>query len=64
VISECSPDYKYPRSLATTIIEMAHFQNYFMVHLPLLTDFGENKNESEIISFLENLVFSSIENNK
>ena len=64
VISECSPAYKYPRSLATTIIEMAHFQNYFMVHLPLLTDFGENKNESEIISFLENLVFSSIENNK
>ena len=61
VISECNPDYKYPRSLATTIIEMAHFQNYFMVHLPLLTDFGENKNEEEIIAFLENLVFSSLE---
>lgn len=61
VISECNSDYKYPRSLATTIIEMAHFQNYFMVHLPLLTDFGENKNEEEIIAFLENLVFSSLE---
>lgn len=61
VITECKPDYKYPRSLATTIIEMAHFQNYFMVHLPLLTDFGENKNESEIVEFLENLVFSSID---
>ena len=43
VISECSPKYKYPRSLATTIIEMAHFQNYFMHHLPSLTDFGKEK---------------------
>jgi hypothetical protein len=40
---------------------MAHFQNYFMVNLPLLTDFGENKNETEIILFLEDLVFSSID---
>lgn len=61
IISEFSPAYKYPKSLATTIIEMAHFQNYFMVHLPLLTDFGEKKDETEIILFLEDLVFSSIE---
>lgn len=60
IISEYNPTYKYPKSLATTIIEMAHYQNYFMVNLPTLTDFGENKNEAEIISFLENLVFSSI----
>jgi AcrR family transcriptional regulator len=60
VILEYNPAYKYPKSLATTIIEMAHFQNYFMVHLPLLTDFGESKNETEIIAFLEDLVFSSI----
>lgn len=60
VISEYNPSYKYPKSLATTIIEMAHFQNYFMVHLPLLTDFGQNKKETEIIAFLEDLVFSSI----
>jgi AcrR family transcriptional regulator len=64
IISECNAEYKYPRSLATTIIEIAHFQNYFMVHLPLLTDFGENKNEDEIIAFLEDLVFSSLENNR
>ncbi|MDO9275442.1 MAG: TetR/AcrR family transcriptional regulator [Lutibacter sp.] len=60
IISEFNPSYKYPKSLATTIIEMAHFQNYFMVNLPLLTDFGENKDETEIILFLEDLVFSSI----
>ena len=46
IILACNPKYKYPKSLATTIIEMAHFQNYFMIHLPSLTDFGKNKAES------------------
>ncbi|HKO77799.1 MAG TPA: TetR/AcrR family transcriptional regulator [Flavobacterium sp.] len=63
VILEYNKDYKYPKSLATTIIEMAHFQNYFMIHLPLLTDFSENKNVADIISFLEDLVFARIKPN-
>ena len=60
IILECNPKYKYPRSLATTIIEMAHFQNFFMNNLPSLTDFGKTNEETEIISFLNDLVFSSI----
>ena len=60
IILECSPKYKYPKSLSTTIIEMAHLQNFFMNNLPSLTDFGNNKDESKIVSFLEELVFSSI----
>lgn len=60
MISECNPKYKYPKSLASTIIEMAHLQNFFMNHLPSLTDFGKNKEEKEIISFLNDLVFSSL----
>lgn len=60
IISECSPDYKYPKSLASTIVEMAHFQNFFMNNLPSLTDFGKTKEESDIISFLNDLVFSSL----
>ena len=60
VILEYNPQYKYSKSLATTIIEMAHFQNFFMYNLPSLTDFGKNKEESEIISFLDDLVFSSL----
>ena len=60
MILECSPNYKYPKSLASTIIEMAHFQNFFMNNLPSLTDFGAHKDELEIVSFLEDLVFSSI----
>lgn len=61
IILECSPKYKYPKSLATTIIEMAHFQNFFMNNLPSLTDFGVKKEVSEIVLFLEDLVFSSLE---
>lgn len=60
IISDCNPAYKYPKSLASTIIEMAHFQNFFMNHLPSLTDFGKTKEESEIVSFLNDLVFSSL----
>ncbi len=60
MILECSPQYKYPKSLASTIIEMAHFQNFFMNNLPSLTDFGQDKDEAEIVRFLEDLVFSSI----
>lgn len=60
IILECNPRYKYPKSLASTIIEMAHFQNFFMYNLPSLTDFEDNKEDSRIVAFLEDLVFSSI----
>jgi AcrR family transcriptional regulator len=59
-ITACNPNYQYPKSLASTIIEMAHFQNFFMQHLPSLTDFGKHKDESLVVAFLEHLVFSSI----
>ena len=60
IILECNHKYKYPKSLSSTIIEMAHFQNFFMNHLPSLTDFGKDKDESKIVTFLEDLVFSSL----
>ena len=60
IILDCNPKYKYPKSLASTIIEIAHFQNFFMNNLPSLTDFGKDKDESKIVLFLEDLVFSSI----
>lgn len=60
IIKECNPKYKYPKSLASTIIEMAHFQNFFMKNLPALTDFGKTKEEAGIIAFLNDLVFTSL----
>jgi hypothetical protein len=62
IIIECNIQYKYPHSLASTIIEVAHLQNYFMHNLPALTDFDKTKKEDQIIDFLNNLVFSSIHN--
>lgn len=60
IILECNPKYKYPKSLSSTIVEMAHFQNFFMNNLPSLTDFGKDKDESNVVDFLEELVFSGI----
>lgn len=60
IITDCSPDYKYPKSLSSTIVEIAHFQNFFMHNLPSLTDFGGTKQEKEIIAFLSDLVFSAL----
>ena len=60
IILECNPAYKYPHSLASTIIESAHLQNFFMHNLPSLTDFNKSKKETQIINFLNDLVFKSI----
>ena len=60
IILECNPKYKYPHSLSSTIVEMAHSQNFYAKHLPSLTDFGNPKEEPKTALFLEDLVFSSI----
>jgi len=60
IILECNPKYKFPKSLSSTIVEMAHFQNFFMKNLPSLTDFGKDKDELNIVAFLEDLVFNSV----
>ncbi len=60
IILECNPKYRYPKSLASTIIEMAHFQNFFMINLPSLTDFGNSKEPNNIILFLTDLVFANL----
>lgn len=59
-IKEYNPKYKYPHSIASTIIEMAHSQKFYMQNLPSLTDFGATKDERKLVSFLEDLVFSNI----
>jgi AcrR family transcriptional regulator len=61
LFEEVNPAYPYPRSLASTVVEMAHLQSYFMTNLPRLTDFGHDKDVENIILFLESLVFSAIE---
>jgi len=60
IILECNPKYKFPKSLSSTIIEIAHFQNFFMNNLPSLTDYGNSKDEANIAVFLEDLIFRSL----
>lgn len=61
IFAEHNPNYAYPRSLSSTLLEMAHYQQYFKHHLPSLTDFGNDEDDSRIHLFLEQLVFSSLE---
>ncbi len=57
---EYNPTYKYPASLASTLIETAHLQYYFMQHLPKLCDFSKNKNPKDLEIYLEHLVFGAL----
>jgi len=60
IILECNNGYKYPRSLSSTIIEMAHFQYFFRTNLPSLTDSTTESAQEFIVHFLEDIVFSSL----
>jgi len=62
IISENNSKYKFPRSLASAIIEMAHSQTYYMKNLPSLTDFRSTNDEKKLVAFLEDLIFSCIKN--
>ncbi|GAA4414202.1 TetR/AcrR family transcriptional regulator [Nibrella viscosa] len=55
------PNYPFARSLASTIIETAHYQSFFMQHLPSLTDFGVTKDENQLLAYLDHLLFTSLE---
>lgn len=52
--------YLYPHSLASTVIEAAHFQYFFALHLPRLTDVKNKEDTETIKNFLEHLVFSAL----
>lgn len=64
LFSEYNPTYPFPHSLASTVIEAAHFQHFFAQHLPRLTDINHKNNNYTIKGFLENLVFSTLRNNE
>lgn len=63
VFSEYKPTFKYPRSLASSLVELSHLQYYFMHHLPRLTDLKE-KTPKSLEAYLEHLVFGSLELNR
>lgn len=58
IILEHSPHYQYPRSLASTVIETAHDQQFFVLHLPKLTDIEQNDKKNYVHQFVEDLLFT------
>lgn len=60
LFSEYSPQYQYPHSLSSTIVEMAHSQNFYQKYLPSLTDFENSREGTGISEFLKELVFSNL----
>ena len=61
VIKEISPNYKYPKTLASNLIETAHEQIFFAEHIPSLTDLRVSDNDySQVSDFLENLILKNI----
>ncbi len=60
ILKEYEPNLKYPKSLASTLLETAHDQQYFVYHLPNLTDCKDKADNLYVLHFLENLIFSMI----
>ena len=60
---EYNPQYPYPHSLASTVIESAHLQYFFAQHLPRLTDVKNQEDSQTIHDFLVQLVFSALKTN-
>ena len=61
ILLELAPDYPYPHSLISTVIEATHHQTFFAQHLPSLTDIKPDVDTTwKIADFLEQLVFASV----
>ena len=58
IILEFRPKYKYPHSLASTLMETAYSQKFFMINLPSLTDYKDKKDLNGLQKYLESIVFS------
>ena len=62
IFQECNMEYPYPRSLASTLLEMANYQYFFKKNLPSLTDLVDDRDDEKMVAYLEHLVFSSLNN--
>jgi len=58
VIREANPSFPYPKSLASSLLEMANNQIYFALHMPTLTDIKiKRKKMNEVEELLTYFVF-------
>jgi AcrR family transcriptional regulator len=65
IVLEIKPDYSYPHALISTVINAAHQQMYFALHLPSLTEIKHSVRAAEdTIGFLKHLLFSAIDHTR
>ena len=62
IIAEAKTDFPYPKSLASTLLETAHDQQFFSEHLPKLTDNHIEKIEHKkyVLDYLRFITFNQI----
>ena len=65
VILAVNPNYPYPITMASNLLETAHEQTFFSIHLPYLTDicYKDGHNE-DVLAFLRHLFESTVVNYK
>lgn len=56
-----NPGYRFPRSLASTLLEMAHLLPFFKRNLPSLTDYPGPEGDTEAAIFLEKTIFAALD---
>lgn len=59
-IVEVRPQEPYPRSLATTLVEMAHSLDFYSHHLPSLTDFPQGAPRGALKDYIVNLLIQTL----
>ena len=61
IILEIKPDFPYPKSLASTLLETAHDQQFFSEHLPSLTDNPNRTGHKDyVFNYLNQLTLSAL----
>ncbi len=64
IILEIKPDFAYPRSLASTLLEMANYHIYASQHLPALTEIcSSDNNLAQVKQMLEFFAFRILQIN-
>lgn len=63
IIAEASPQFPFPRSLASTLLETSHDQQFFSEHLPKLTDNLHQKTDHKqyVLSYLRYLTHNLLD---
>ena len=61
-VLEINPEFPYPHSLVSTVLEGIHHQKFFADHLPSLTDIRDNP--AELAEFFHQLICSMIQKEK